>query len=162
MTSQDRYGEAPTSTGTERAAAQAFCADLSETIDALIRVLDEETNLVRAARLNEAGELAEQKAALSRRYGEAHGALQASGAEIGRQAPVEVEHLRRRHQDLEAALSANLAVLATARTVSETLIRGVAAAVSPNAVRPTTYSADARRSDTGGPPAGPLSLNMAL
>lgn len=162
MTRHDGYHAGPAAPDMDRAAAQAFCVELAETIDALIEVLEEETKLVRAARLSEAAGLAEQKATLSQRYSKAHGVIQASGQEIGRRAPVEIDHLRRRHRDLETSLSTNLAVLATARTVSETLIRGVAAAVSPNAARPATYNAEARSNDPGGPPAGPLTLNVAL
>lgn len=161
MTTSDAPAGPAGSRGIDRESARAFCAGLSETVDALIRVLNEETRLVRAARLSEAAALAEEKQLLAQHYGKAHGTMKARGSEIGRQAPVEIDHLRRRHQALESAISANLAVLATARTVSETLIRGVAEAVSPNVARPNTYSAEARRSAEH-PPTGPLSLNLAL
>jgi hypothetical protein len=162
MTPHDGHAHTPAPTTMDRAAAHAFCAELTETVEALIRVLDEETQLVRAAKLSDAAALGEHKASLARRYGEGHGVLKGWGREIGRHAPVEIDHLRRRHEALESAISTNLAVLATARTVSETLIRGVAAAVSPQSVRPVTYRADARRSDPEGTPAGPLSVNVAL
>lgn len=161
MTANDTIADAASLPAPDRAAARAFCAELTETVDALIRVIEEETRLVRAARLSEAAELVDEKTALAQRYGKAHGAFKVSGREIGRRAPVELSHLRSRHEALENALSANLAVLATARTVSETLIRGVAEAVSPARAQPATYGANARRSDDGVPP-GPLSVNVAL
>ncbi len=141
--------------------ARAFCAELTDTVDALIRVLDEEARLVRAARLDDAARLAEDKSELARRYGQAHGIVKAHGQEIGRLAAVEVDHLRRRHDALEVATQNNLAVLATARTVSETLIRSVADAVSPDSARPDTYSAEGR-SGGKGPAHGPISVNVAL
>jgi hypothetical protein len=145
----------------DRDSARAFCAGLAETVDALIRVLDEETRLIRAARLSEAAGLADEKTALAQRYGQAHGTMKVCGPEIGRKAPVEIDHLRRRHEALETAIANNLAVLATARTVSETLIRGVAEAVSSSSARPNTYSAEARQ-DTDTRSSGPFSLNVAL
>jgi hypothetical protein len=144
-----------------REEARAFCAELTKTVDTLIRILDEEARLVRAAQLDEATGLAEEKSELARRYGVAHGIVKAHGQEIGRLAAVEVDHLRRRHDVLEAATRNNLAVLATARTVSETLIRSVADAVSPDSARPDTYSAEGRAGGKG-PAHGPISVNVAL
>lgn len=144
-----------------QAEARTFCKELTATVDALIRVLDEETRLVRAARLDEAAVLADEKSELARRYAHAHDIVRARGQDIGRQAPVEVDHLRRRHEALEAATQTNLAVLATARTVSEILIRSVSEAISPDSSRPDTYSADGRAGNSK-PANGPISLNVAL
>lgn len=142
-------------------AARSFCRDLAGTVDALIDVLNEETGLIRAARLTAATEISEKKTSLSERYVKAHGMLRTSGGALGRLAPDEVGHLRERHQALESAISLNLAVLATARTVSETLIRGVADAVAERQGRQQVYGADARQA-TSTPAAGPLSYNLSL
>ncbi len=146
----------------DRDSASAFCNDLSATVDTLIRVLEEETRLVREVRLTEAAAIGEEKAALADRYVRAHGVLKSNNRDISRFAAVEIDHLRRRHGALEGAIAANLAVLATARTVSETLIRSVAEAVSRSDRPADTYSADARRNDGGGSGAAPVSLNVAL
>lgn len=141
--------------------ARTFCGDLANTVDVLIEVLREETQLVRAARLSDAAAMSERKSSASERYMKGHSVLRNAGGELGRLVPDEVGHLRARHQALEAAISQNLAVLATARTVSETLIRGVAEAVGNRGGRTETYGADARQT-TEAPRAGPLSYNVAL
>ena len=145
----------------DQRSAHDFCNDLARTVDTLIEVLNEETRLVRAARLAEAADMSAQKSAASERYVKAHGVLRTSGLEIGRLAADEVDHLRARHQDLEAAISQNLAVLATARTVSETLIRGVVDIASQRDGRSHTYGADARQTAEQ-PRTNPLSYNVAL
>jgi len=143
--------------------AHSFCGDLADTVDALIEVLNEETRLVRAARLEAAGDLATRKSVVAERYMRAHGMLKSGGAELSHLVPDEVVHLRARHQALETAISHNLAVLATARTVSETLIRGVAESVARHQVgsRQEVYGADARQT-TSAPPSRPISFNTAL
>ncbi len=145
----------------DRDAARGFCAGLTDTVDALIELLEEETRLIREARLAEAAALSEEKTRLAQHYGQAHVTVKHRSHELSRYAPVEIDHLRRRHQALDAAMSTNLAVLATARTVSETLIRSVAESAAPGAARPRTYSAEARKGEEA-PPVSPLSLNVAL
>ena len=71
--------------------------------------------------------------------------LRDQAEEIGRHAPREVAHLRQRRAALEVALTSNLAVLATARTVSETLIRTVADQATKRQGQPNVYGADARQ-----------------
>jgi hypothetical protein len=122
--------------------ARSFCIDLSATVDALIRVLEEETALVRSARLSAATALGSAKIETSERYLKCYGTLRDSAGEIARLAPDEIDHLRERHHALESAISQNLAVLATARTVSETLIRGIADIFEAQSTGPTVYGAD--------------------
>lgn len=141
--------------------ARRFCADLSQTVDTLIEVLSEETRLIKAAKLTAAAAMTSQKSVVSERYMKAHGVLRVAGQDLSRLAPDEVGHLRERHQALESAISLNLAVLATARTVSETLIKGVGETVVRHRGRTDTYGADARQS-THAPGAGPMSCNVAL
>lgn len=141
--------------------ARRFCHALSDTVDALIAVLEEETRLIRSAKLAEAFAMGEEKSAISERYSRAHATLRRSGQVIGRCAPVEIDHLRRRHGALESAISSNLAVLATARTVSETLIRGAAELVARSDCTPSGYGADASRTASQGM-AAPVRCNVAL
>lgn len=143
------------------AGARRFCADLAETVDVLIKVLDEETRLVKAAKLTAAAELGAGKAAASERYLRAFGTLRDSAPDLGRLAPDEVGHLRERHQALELAISQNLAVLATARTVSETLIRGIADIAGAKTAGPRTYRADGQHADAA-PRSAPFSYTAAL
>lgn len=141
--------------------ARTFCIDLSATVDTLIRVLEEETELVRAARLSAATALGPVKLEASERYLKSYGTLRDSAAELARMAPDEVDHLRERHHALESAISQNLAVLATARTVSETLIRGIADIVEARSSGPTTYGADGQHATTARRGAA-FSCNLAL
>jgi hypothetical protein len=131
------------------------------TVDRLIEVLGEETRLIRTARLAAASALTDTKSQISERYIKAHATLKRAGQELSRLAPDELSHLRERHQELEAAISLNLAVLSTARTVSETLIRDVAQAAANRQGRQETYGADAKQA-TSAPTPGPLSYNVAL
>jgi hypothetical protein len=142
--------------------ARQFCGDLAQTVDSLIEVLNEEARLIRAARLTAAAEISGLKATVSERYTRAHGVLKSAAAELKRLAPDEVDHLRERHSALESAISLNLAVLATARTVSETLIRDIADTVTAQrGGRQDIYGADARQTATA-PATGPVSYNIAL
>ncbi|TCT06468.1 hypothetical protein EDC22_11151 [Tepidamorphus gemmatus] len=141
--------------------ARNFCIDLSATVDALISVLEEETALVRSARLSAATALGSAKFEASERYLKSYPTLRDSAGEIARLAPNEIDHLRERHHALESALSHNLAVLATARTVSETLIRGIADIFEAEGAGPTVYGADGQHAPT--PRRGTaFSCNLAL
>lgn len=141
--------------------ARSFCDDLAAMVDALIRTLDEESRLVREAKLADAAALTVKKTALAARYGEALGALRDNAARLSRLSPVEIDGLRQRQQALESALQTNLAVLATARTVSETLIRGVAEMVAERRKGPDTYGADAKPT-AHGPRTAPIRVSVAL
>ncbi len=138
-----------------------FCADLIETVDALIAVLNEETRLVRAAKLSDAADLSGEKSLASERYIKAHGVLRGADSPLETLASDEVGHLRERHQALETAISQNLAVLATARTVSETLIHSVSDIVARKRGRTNVYGANGRQSVQQSQP-GPISCNVAL
>ena len=150
-------------TAFDAASARDFCGDLAATVDSLIEVLNEETRLVRTARLNAAADVAERKNVVAERYMKAHGVMKTAGTDLSRLVPDEIAHLRGRHQALESAISLNLAVLATARTVSETLIRGVAEAVANRQIgdRQEIYGSDARTT-TSAQPSRPISYNVAL
>lgn len=124
--------------------ATAFCDALAETVDALIRVLDEESKLVRSAQLSDAAVLQAKKSALSAQYGGQLQVLKHNAANMRDLSPEGVERLRRRQNALEEALQANMTVLATARTVSETLIRGIAANAAEKRGGPTVYGSNAR------------------
>ncbi len=159
MTTEDKKPSDETSFSEE--SARAFCGDLSQTVDTLIEVLNKETQLIKAAKLTAAADLSGEKAVASERYMKAHGTLKRSGSELSGLVPDEIDHLRERHQALESAISANLAVLATARTVSETLIKGIGDIVSKHRGRTETYGDNGRQTvrkqdDT------PLSCNIAL
>ena len=121
---------------------------LCETTDALLRVLDEETALVRAGRLRAAAKLAPEKADLARAYAADAGCVAASAASLTRYERPRVARLRERHAQLRARLQMNLTVLATAHAVSEGLVRGVAGEVARKSA-PQTYGASGRANPYG-------------
>ena len=142
--------------------ASAFCDSLAETVDALIRVLDEESRLVRSAKLTDAAVLHAKKSALSAQYGGQLQVLKQNAGNMRDLTPDGVERLRGRQLALEEALQANMTVLATARTVSETLIRGIASDAATKRGGPTVYGADARSSSGQISGSGAIRVNSAI
>ena len=130
--------------------AQAFYVRLSHTLNELMATLDEEATLIRSAKLRDAAAIGTKKAMLAEDYRRALTVLRANAAMFGREAPREVEELKLRHGEFERILQTNLAVLATARTVAETLVRSVA-----------TYGSNAKRPELSAR-AGAIAVDVAL
>jgi len=131
---------------------------LADVLDALLGIVEQETELVRAGRIGQATQLETRKAELCGLYLGAAERIKANSAFLGANMPDKVDELRRRHDTFRALLQINLTVLATAHAVSEGIIRGVAGeltrksapqtycpsgrptAPAPNAVRPVALS----------------------
>jgi len=131
---------------------------LADVLDALLGIVEQETELVRAGRIGQATQLETRKAELCGLYLGAAGRSKENSAFLGANMPDKVDELRRRHDTFRALLQINLTVLATAHAVSEGIIRGVAGeltrksapqtycpsgrptAPAPNAVRPVALS----------------------
>ncbi len=118
-----------TETFTDRAAVEAFCGRIMTTMDDLIALLETETEMVRAGKLLEAGDLQPKKSDLANRYVEAMNVARANTVSLGRLAPDIIEAMQRRHVEFRALLQINMAVLATAREASEDILKTVAEAV---------------------------------
>jgi hypothetical protein len=144
-----------------RADAELLCADIGGILDRLVPLVSEETRLVRAAKIVAATALHDAKADLARQYAVALEALRANAATVGRFVPVLVDQLRRRHEVFQDELQVNMAVLATARSVSETLVRGVAEEVAQRNA-PRTYGATAMVSGTARHAARPIAVSRVL
>jgi hypothetical protein len=144
-----------------RADAELLCADIGGILDRLVPLVSEETRLVRTAKVTAAMGLQETKAELSRLYAIALGALRGNAAAVSRFAPVLVEQLRRRHDAFQSELQVNMAVLATARSVSETLVRGVADEVAARNV-PKTYGASGAMSGVSRSAGRPIAVSRTL
>jgi hypothetical protein len=124
--------------------AETLTAHYFEVMEALVDVLKQETELVRAGRLSAAAKLAEPKADLTRLYIANTLALRASQPHLSRILPAaKVEALRQRHDMFRALLQINLTVLATAHAVSEGIVRGVSGEMARKAA-PQTYGASGR------------------
>lgn len=131
---------------TTRAEAEAECATLDRTMTSLLAAIEEETALVRAGKLSDAGELQPKKADLMQTYIAMMNRTRDNSVSLGNLAPSAVTELRRRHSEFQAVLKINLAVLSTAREVAEGLVRTVAKSVG-SVQPPKTYGR------TGGNPA---------
>ncbi|GGE84936.1 hypothetical protein GCM10007285_10580 [Stappia taiwanensis] len=122
----------------DRQAAEAACDRLRLAMDQLITVIEAETELVRAGKLAEAGELQPEKANLVSVYMRGMTFVRDHAVALGNLAPGAVEALKRRHGEFQPILRVNLAVLSTAREVSDTLMRKVAEGAGATRA-PTTY-----------------------
>ncbi|MCY1705715.1 flagellar protein FlgN [Pannonibacter sp. SL95] len=121
-----------------RQEAENFCNAVRRTMERLLEVVEQETELVREGQLRAAGELQGEKAVLIHHY--TQGVLYAKehSVALGNLAPAAVQGLRRQHAEFQPVLRINLAVLATAREVTNSIVSTVARAVGAKQ-RTTTY-----------------------
>ncbi|MEP3046008.1 MAG: flagellar protein FlgN [Roseibium sp.] len=142
--------------------ADNFCSALSGTMEALLSVIEMETELVRSGELKKAGELQADKARLIHEYTRGMMTAKDHAVVLGNLAPAATDSLRRQHSEFQPVLRINLAVLATARDVTNNIVSTVAkVAGAKNATAPTTYG----RSGTA--PNGPdsaqgIAINQSL
>lgn len=111
---------------------------LSDVMDALLRLIEEETELVRNGRLRDAATLAPAKSGLARFYFADLERIKAHAGFLQAHLPERLAALRQQHKDFSALLQINLTVLATAHAVSETIIRTVAGDLASKS-SPETY-----------------------
>ena len=119
-------------------AAEELCANMAETMEALIATIEEETALLRSGKLIAANDLNPAKSNLAKQYLDDVAAMRANTVALSRFAPDSVEALRHRHAEFRALLQINLAVLATAREVSQDLVHSVARKMNAGAA-PQNY-----------------------
>jgi hypothetical protein len=149
---------APVATAAE---AEKLRAHFVDVMDALVGMLQQETELIRAGKLGEASTLADPKAELSRLYIADTLRLRANQAQIAKVAPGLFEELRHRHDEFRALLQINLTVLATAHAVSEGIVRGVSGELARKA-SPQTYGATGRANAPNPRAAQPLAISKSL
>lgn len=145
---------------TDAAAAEATCRRLEDSMSALLTIIEQETELVRMGKLDEAGALQPEKAKLVSIYMRGMSHVRDQTIPLGNFAPSAVERLKRRHEEFQPVLRINLAVLATAREVADQLLRKVAE--SAGATRaPRTYG-PAGQGPHAPQPADGIAVNRAL
>ena len=130
-----------------------------EALDALEPLITEETRLFKAGYVREALGMALQKNEAAAQYTRCLEALKGNAIAIGRFQPEGLDALRARHEVFSGKMALNMAVVATARTVSEGLLRELADCVGQNA-SPKTYAA--RGGINRKPGTAPLSLSKAV
>ncbi len=128
-----------------------------ETVERLNAIMQRETELIRSAKLKEAGRLVDDKATLAGLYQRELEAVRAAASAIGRLVPDRAEILRHRLAGLQETLSVNLAVVGTARAVAEDMMRTVADEVSRRE-RPTVYGMQGQMAP---PKVGPAPISIS-
>jgi hypothetical protein len=163
MNAQAQQREAPSSHPPAANAGEArkLAESLMEVMNALLSLIERETELVRAGKLREAMTMEPRKAELSRRYVAVVGQLKASQKYLSQAAPDLLKTLHRHHDMFRSMLQVNLTVLATAHAVSENIVRGVNAEMARRSM-PNTYTAAGRRTAPSPRQTTPLSVSRSL
>ena len=143
-----------------RGDAESLADHLTQVMDALVHLVEQETDLVRAGRLRDAAQLEDTKTGLARAYVADTMRLKASRGFLTQAAPDTMRKLGQRHDTFRAVLQMNLTVLATAHAVSEGIVRGVSSELARKDA-PTTYGATGYASSAR-PPVQPMALSRVL
>jgi len=106
-------------------AANALVAEVSDVMKELDKVLEVETAHLRAGRIRDGLAQEERKSALTSRYLQGLEALKANAVALARFAPDALERLKAEHTAFARTIETNQVVLATARAVSEGLVRSL-------------------------------------
>jgi hypothetical protein len=132
--------------------ADRLVASTLSTMEDLGALLTREAEAIRAGRLREGLAEEARKGELATAYFMAIETVKANAVALARFAPAGVKTLRAAHERFGAAVAANQTVLATARAVSEGLVRSLSEELS-RAERPQTYApaGSAGRPAAGGP-----------
>jgi len=109
--------------------AEELCSMAETTLSALVDVMNQETTLLRAGHIREAGTLTPDKTRLAQDYVSFARSVQRQGERLKAQAPAALERLRQGHDRLATQMAENLRVLATARMVTEDILTDVAKVV---------------------------------
>jgi hypothetical protein len=141
--------------------ADALVIAALDALDALQPLIADETALLRDGKVAAALDLAERKSAEALRYQRALQDIKANAIALGRHAPASLALLRQRHEQFSGLMALNMAVLSTARTVSESLVRELAVDVG-QARSPQGYGAYGQRVGGYGAPPAPLAVSKSM
>jgi hypothetical protein len=151
----------PAASAASAADARKLAEGLMDVMNALLSVIEQETELVRAGKLRQAMTLGPKKTELSKRYVAALSQLKASHKFLSQTAPELLKTLHRHHDVFRSMLQVNLTVLATAHAVSESIVRGVNAQMQRRNI-PSTYTASGRQATPGPRHIRPLAVSRSL
>jgi hypothetical protein len=143
--------------------ARALVEGVLETLSALSHLVGEETELVRAGRLPEALTREPRKSELAGLYMRGVEQVKLNAVALARFVPDQVQRLKAAHHAFQRLIETNQLVLATARAVSESIVRDLAA----DANRPTRAAGYGPTATVGAgafarPNAGPLMVSRRL
>lgn len=125
----------------DQIAADELCRRTEAVLAKLVEVMNAETVLLRAHRYSQAGELTAEKTQLAQDYVSLTRAVQRRLSQLRDEAPAALEQLRHGHESLATQMAENLRVIATARSVTETLLSDVSQSVAAQ-TRTKTYGAN--------------------
>ena len=151
----------PTPAIASTAEAAAVMIEIGKLMSELCDVVEAETALVRTGRVAASAQMADRKSELARTFMDKVARLRAGSAHLTRAAPATLDALRRQHEHLRARLQVNLTVLATARAVSEGILRGVSNELARRATV-QTYGASGRHNTPMRRPATPIAVSRSL
>jgi hypothetical protein len=143
------------------AEARAVMTELGRLMTELCEIVEQETALVRSGRLISAAKVAQRKSELARAFMNDATRVRASTRYLARQMPKLLESLREQHEEFRTRLQINLTVLATARAVSEGILRGVSNELARRSTV-QTYGASGRRLPPGRRAGAPIALSRSL
>ena len=103
--------------------ANSLIETVMETLSALSHVVGEETGLVKAGRLKDAMEREARKAELAGVYMKGVEQVKLNAVALARFAPEKVKRLKNAHLAFQELIDLNQTVLATARAISESIMR---------------------------------------
>lgn len=106
--------------------ARALVEAVLETLASLSHLIGEETELVRAGRLPEAMQREPRKAELAGIYMRGVEQVKLNAVALARFTPDQVKRLKDAHSSFQGLVETNQLVLATARAVSESIVRELA------------------------------------
>lgn len=124
---------------TNRSEAESFVAKVLDGLAALVSVLEHETGHVRQGRIREGLSEETRKAELTASYLRALEAVKANAIALARFAPDALERLKAAHASFGRVVEENQIVLATARAVSESLVKTIAEELN-RSTRPQVYA----------------------
>ncbi|WP_027174359.1 hypothetical protein [Methylobacterium sp. 10] len=110
----------------DKVGADALIAHIMQTMQALEDILSEEGSHVRVGRLRQGLSQTERKTALGASYMQSLEVAKANAIALARFAPESIEELKSAHRRFAQVVETSQIVLATARTVSESLVKSLA------------------------------------
>jgi hypothetical protein len=113
-----------------------------DTLSALAHVVGEETALMKDGKYNEALSRETRKSELAGAYMKGLESIKANAVALARFAPASVQRLKGAHAEFLGMIETNQAVLATARAVSESIVRELARDATPQ-MKPQGYGPSA-------------------
>jgi hypothetical protein len=143
--------------------ARALVDAVLEALAALSHLVGEETELIRGGRLPEAMTREPRKTELAGIYMRGVEQVKLNAVALARFAPEQVKRLKAAHADFQGLIETNQLVLATARAVSESIVRDLATdANKPSRVAGYGPAATVGAGTFARPNAGPLVVSRSL